>query len=141
MSFNQLKYDPCATEQFYRQSVGPLSHQMDPMRFENCSKCRIELGLVGGTAVSHVKGNMVDLESDLFGITRLSSKCPGLDYQMPCPKTGMGSCQPNKITIRGTPTTKARSINTQLIHLPSCQMQRFRPVPLPPAIKYPRCAQ
>ena len=31
---------------------------------------RIELGKVKGTAVSHIKGNLVDLESDLKGTTR-----------------------------------------------------------------------
>lgn len=139
MSFNRLKYDMCAHTQHNYQSVSPLAFQLDPIRYENCNKCRIELGLVGGTAVSNVKGNLVDLESDLKGITRLSSKCPTLDYQMPCPQLGMGNCQPKKIHIRGTPTTQARDIDTRLVHLSPCQMHRYKPVPLPPTIQYPRC--
>jgi len=139
MSFNRLKYDMCAHTQHNYQSVSPLAFQLDPSRYENCNKCRNEFGLIGGSAVSNVKGNLVDLESDLKGITRLSSKCPSLDYQMPCPQVGMGNCQPKKIMIRGTPTTKARTIDTQLVHLPPCQMNRYKPVPLPPVVNYPRC--
>lgn len=139
MSFNQLMYDQCATSQYLRQSVSPLAFRLDPIQYENCNKCRIELGTVGGSAVSNISGNLVDLESDLKGITRLNSKCPTLDYQMPCPQVGMGNCQPNKIRIRGTPTTRARNIDTRLVHLSPCQMHRYKPVPLPPAISYPKC--
>ena len=51
-----------------------------PGRYENCSKCRHEFGLLGGTAVSHIKGNLVDLENDLRGQTRQNTKCPTLKY-------------------------------------------------------------
>ena len=40
----------------------PLHFPIHKSRFENCNKCRIEFGVVGGTNVSHVNGNLVDLE-------------------------------------------------------------------------------
>ena len=76
MSSNRLIYDTCAYSTKMNESVGPLQYILNPMKYENCKKCRHELGLVGGTAVSHIKGNLVDLENDLRGATRVSSLCP-----------------------------------------------------------------
>jgi len=131
MSSNRLIYDTCAYKTTLEQSVGPLAYQLNPIRYENCNKCRIELGTVGGTAVSHIKGNLVDLETDLKGITRKSSLCPSKKYQNPCPNGDINNCQPNKIHIPSSACNKARDINTNLVHLPSCQMIRYKPVPLP----------
>ena len=62
MSSNRLIYDSCAYKHDLVQSVGPLEYMLNPIKFENANKCRMELGLIGGSAVSHVKGNLVDLE-------------------------------------------------------------------------------
>lgn len=139
MSFNRLRYDNCAYEHQLSESVGTLAYILDPMRYENCNKCRIEYGVVGGTNVSHVKGNLVDLESDLLGTTRLNSRCPTFKYQSPCPTGDMTTCQPSNIYIRGSPTTQARSIDTSLQHLQPCNMFRYRPMPLPPQITQVMC--
>lgn len=139
MSFNRLTYDNCAYQQTLNQSVGTLAYQLDPSRYHNCSACRMELGLVGGNNVSQIKGNLVDLESDLKGITRLGSKCPQLKYLNPCPNGDMNTCKPQVIQIRGTPTTRARSVDLTPQHLPSCQMIRYKPISLPPAIRMPTC--
>ena len=139
MSFNRLSYDNCAYEHQLSESVGTLAYVLDPMRYENCNKCRIEYGVVGGTNVSHVKGNLVDLESDLLGTTRLNSRCPTFKYQSPCPTGDMATCQPSSIYIRGSPTTQARTIDTTLQHLKPCNMFRYRPMPLPPQITQVMC--
>ena len=86
MSSNRLIYDTCAYKHDLVQSVGPLEYMLNPIKFENANKCRMELGLLGGTAVSHVKGNLVDLETDLRGQTRRTTKCPSKLYQNPCPQ-------------------------------------------------------
>ena len=65
MSSNRLKFDTCAYKKNLDQSVGPLSYVLNPMKYENCNKCRMELGIVGGNNVSQIKGNLVDLENDL----------------------------------------------------------------------------
>tara|TARA_Y100000590_G_scaffold405115_1_gene493146 strand:+ start:222 stop:650 length:429 start_codon:yes stop_codon:yes gene_type:complete len=139
MSFNRLIYDNCAYEHQLHENVGTLAYVMDPSKFEHCSKCRMELGILGGANVSHIKGNLVDLESDLRGTTRIQSKCPDLKYQNPCPKQDMNSCQPKQIVIKASPSNSGRVINTNLQHLPSCQMINYNPIPLPPALNINRC--
>ena len=136
MSSNRLIYDTCAYKHELSQSVGPLEYVLNPMKFENCNKCRMELGLVGGSAVSHVKGNLVDLETDLRGQTRRTTKCPTRLYQNPCPTGDMNNCKPGNIHIRGDPSQTERHIDTQMLHLPSCQMIRYKPIPLPPALDF-----
>jgi hypothetical protein len=76
MSSNRLIYDTCAYKKTLDQSTGPFSYSMYPGKFENCAKCRIELGQTGGNGVSLYSGNLVDLESDLRGQTRPASLCP-----------------------------------------------------------------
>lgn len=139
MSFNRLRYDTCAYRHNLAESVGTLDYILDPSRYENANKCRIGYGIVGGTAVSHIKGNLVDLESDLYGITRLTTKCPSLDYQNPCPSGDMNTCKPGNIIIRNTPTTLGRVIDTTPMHLRECNMFRYQPIPMPPAIARPGC--
>ena len=76
MSFNRLSYDTCEYRKTLDQSVSPLSYILNPMKYENCNKCRMELGIVGGSNVSQIAGDLVLLESDLRGQTRPASKCP-----------------------------------------------------------------
>jgi hypothetical protein len=136
MSSNRLMYDTCAYKHELSQSVGPLEYVLNPMKYENCNKCRMELGLVGGAAVSHVKGNLVDLETDLRGQTRRTTKCPSKLYQNPCPTGDINNCKPQNIQIQGDPSQTARQIDTQMLHLPSCQMIRYKPIPLPTAMDF-----
>ena len=139
MSFNRLRYDDCSYMQELNQTTSILSYQLDPNRYYNCNACRNTFGLVGGNNVSIAKnGNLVDIESDLMGIRPLS-KCAELKYINPCPNGDMTTCQQKYIRIRGTPTTKARIIDTTPHHLPSCQMIRYKPIPLPPALRMPSC--
>ncbi len=130
MSSNRLMYDTCASAKRIDESVGPLAYTLNPQKYENCRKCRHELGLVGGTAVSHVKGNLVDLENDLRGATRQTTLCPTKKYQ---PNHN------NTITIKGKGCGKDRVVDTTLQHLPPCQMLRYRPVPLPKKMDLKTC--
>ena len=59
----------------------------------------MELGIVGGTGVSQIKGNLVDLENDLRGQTRSASQCPST-YQLSCPDKIGDSCQPTDSNTR-----------------------------------------
>ena len=130
MSSNRLMYDTCAYSKRLNESVGPLSYVLNPMKYENCQKCRHELGLVGGTSVSHIKGNLVDLENDLRGATRANTLCPDNKFK---PSEG-------NLTIKGNGCGKNdRTIDTSLVHLPTCQMIRYKPTPLPPAMDLSNC--
>ena len=131
MSSNRLMYDACETKQRINESANPLQYMLNPIRYENCDKCRMELGIIGGTSVSHIQGNLVDLETDLMGITRKASLCPTKKYQSPCPKGDMNNCHPKEIKINNLGNQTEQVLNTNMVHLPSCQMIRYKPVPLP----------
>jgi len=130
MSYNRLRYDQCAYKTDLNQSVGPLEYILNPMKYENCQKCRHEFGLVGGTAVSHIKGNLVDLENDLRGQTRSATKCPSRKY---APSKG------SSLQIAGNHCNAPRNVDLTPVHLPPCQMIRYPPTPLPPAPQYNNC--
>lgn len=130
MSSNRLSYDTCAYKVDINQSCGPLSYLLNPMPYENCSKCRHEFGLLGGQDVSHIKGNMVDLENDLRGQTRLATRCPTKKYSPP---------QGNALTIPANACNKERVVDLTKVHLPTCQYIARPLVSLPAPLKLNNC--
>lgn len=127
MSFNSLSYDSCTYTRHLKENVGVLSYILSPYRYEHHNKCRHELGLLGGTSVSHIQGNLVDLESDLRGQTRYLTWC---DKNKPKPL----EFDP---VIRND---KTEAIDTSKKHLPSCQMISYRAVPMPSAMEKNGCS-
>jgi hypothetical protein len=122
-------YDECAYSQTVSQSVSPMTYIMDPMRYENANKCRIELGTVGGTAVSHVNGNLIDLENNLMGLDRPYTHCSAYKHTPPVP---------------GQPYVQGREyikpvchpkVDTTMRHLASCQIQSWPGVAAPPQLQ------
>ncbi len=113
MSLSRTVYDECVYEQNLKQSTTPLSFILDPIQYQNNNQCRMELGIVGGNAVSHVQGNLVDTESDLRGQTRPSAQCPQSRY-FPAKDKAM-------------------------VHLPPCQMIDYGSVASTPAMKPSAC--
>ena len=139
MSSNRLMYDNCAYVTNIKQSVAPTHYMLDVSKYENCNKCRMDLGIVGGVGVSHIRGNLVDLENELRGQNRNASACPTKHY-VPARLTEDNSFfQPSSIKIENTPNRKGRTIDTRMQHLPSCQMIRYKSVPLPENIRYDTC--
>jgi hypothetical protein len=132
MSFNRIKYDNCSYRTDLGQQVSQLSYLLDSSKYEHCNKCRHELGWVGGTNVSHIKGNLVDLESDLFSIDRPLTRCPKYDYQ---PRTD-GKVQ----GISQYKTTCYPEIDTNKLHLKPCQAVKYTNIPGPPPLDYWSCA-
>ena len=125
MSFNRTKYDTCSYKQNLEESVNTLGYILTPFIYEHKDKCRHQLGFVGGTSVSHIKGNMVDLESELRGQTRLISKC-GTNYYIPT----------NDNMIKND---KTQPIDTSMKHLSPCQSIMYRSIPLHPKMKISSC--
>ena len=81
MSSNRLSDDLCTYRKALGQSVDPLEYILAPQKYEHCKRVRMKLGIVGGTAVSHIVGaNLVDTESELRLQTRLATKCPEMHY-------------------------------------------------------------
>jgi hypothetical protein len=124
---NRLIYDNCAYTKALGESVAPINYLLDPVKYEHCHKCRIDLGVVGGVAVSHITGNMVDLENDLRGQNRPNTHCPAFKY--------LPSSEP---WVQGKDYIKPvcyPKVDTTLNHLRTCQMQDWPGVPAPPAAK------
>jgi hypothetical protein len=123
-----------------QQSRDMFSYTQTPVKFENPSKCRNALGLVGGTEVSNISGNMVDLESELMGITRAQTKCVSQQYQPACPLGGPDCPDtPPPIRLADKSTGQKYTINTSLRHLPTCQMNTYPGVPAPKALNVNTC--
>ena len=121
MSFNNLLYDTTNYKMKLGESVSTLDYILSTFRYEHSDKRRHNLGLVGGVAVSHIQGNLVDLESELRCQTRLNSRSGTNQYKPVSP---------------GQPIVndKTPPIDTTLLHLPTMQMISYRSVPFPPSM-------
>lgn len=126
MSFNNLSYDTCTYSRRLNENISVLGWVMNTSRYEHKDKCRHELGLVGGTTVSHVQGNLVDLESDLRGQTRFQTKCVKRQWH----PIAAGEDIVND---------KTAPIGTRPLHLPACQMISYKAVPLPQGTNRGHC--
>lgn len=130
MSSNRLMYDSCAYEKSINESTGPFAYAMYTGKYENCAKCRIELGQFGGNGVSLFSGNLVDLESDLRGQTRPASLCPKEKFNPECDSDGTKRCD-------GLPCKPGKQY--PLVNQPSCQMIRYPPIPKEPPFQPMTC--
>jgi hypothetical protein len=123
-----------------RQSENIFSYTQMPVKFEHPQKCRNALGLVGGAEVSNISGNMVDLESDLLGITRVQSKCISRQYKPSCPLGGPGCPDtPAPISFHDKSTGELRTVNTESRNLPTCQMVTYPGVAAPKPLNVNSC--
>lgn len=117
MANTSIKNDSCYVKQQLVQSGNVFTHVMNPAKYNVAgpSQCRPILGIVGGNNVSRTTGNMVDLESDLRGQTRVLSGCDSTQWY---------------------PTYDEKiSMN----NLPACQFQSFKPVVQAPPVPEARC--
>ena len=78
---NRQIYDCCAYAQNLQQSVDPLQYDLYFGAVENCNKC------IDKKAWFRQDREVVDIESDLWNITRPLTKCDGYKYNPNC-KTG-----------------------------------------------------
>ncbi len=67
----------------WESKENPQGYDLFWQQHTHAQPTRHMLGVVGGNEVSPIKGNMVDLESDLRGITRVNTFCPWRQYQPP----------------------------------------------------------
>jgi hypothetical protein len=111
----------CTLKKCASENKGILAYTLDVNRYYNYSPCRMEQGVVAGNDVSVYDGNLVDLDSDLKGITRKVTKCP------------LGQYKPGTI-VQGKDTVKCNSLtecsklkNERLTHLPTCNIIKYAP--------------
>ena len=105
---------------------------MYPLKYESCSKCRVELGVVGGNNVSIIRGNLVDLENDLRGQTR------PLTQPKQC-STKLYKPQP-KSYIKYNNRYGSKTIDTRKKHLPACNMIAYKPTIVSSGLKLETCS-
>lgn len=114
-----------------KQSLQINSYIMDNTKFENKNKARVEFGILGGTTVSHVKSNLVDVENDLYGITRDATRCPDFKYMPP----ENNALEPIKLfKCDSTPT-----LNLKQEHLKAVNFFDYQEVPKEPKLRFDRC--
>src|SRR5581483_9631639 len=119
MSWNRSKYDICAYQKSLSQSTSSINYTLDPNKYFNCNDCRIEFGLIGGNNVSITSGNMVDLESELFNLTRQMSNCPERKYLPYCE-----GCDESAGLPCGSQSCKR---NDRFRHLSPCNIIQYTP--------------
>ncbi len=86
MSFSRSKYDSCQYSADVNRSMSPMFYTTAPYHSTNNEQCFMLGGVVGGPTVKYPRQNIVDVESDLWGLSRNYSKCPTHKY-MPKPKS------------------------------------------------------
>ena len=121
-------YGPVLTEHWEKKE-DPQHYDYLTSQFVNPVPQRHVLGIVGGNEVSLIKGNMVDLESDLKGINIPNTFCPWRQYQPPQSKTEI---------IRDNRKCSLK-IDIQKAHLPIYQMWAYPAVVAPEPIRNEVC--
>jgi hypothetical protein len=106
----------------WEKKEDPQHYDYLTSQFVNPTPQRHILGLVGGNDVSLIKGNMVDLESDLRGINIPNTAAPWRQYQPP---------QKGQKEIVRENTKTSLAINIQKDHLPVYQMIAYPAVVAP----------
>ena len=113
-------YGPLLTSHWEKEE-NPQHYDDLTSQYVNPRPQRHILGIVGGNEASLIKGNMVDLESDLRGITIPITFAPWRQYQPP---------QQKKEIIRDNVKTSL-TIDIQKAHLPAYQMIGYPAVVAP----------
>jgi hypothetical protein len=75
--------EPCKAAAQFERKENPQAQDELPSFVQHVKEARHVLGLVGGNEVSRIQGNSVDLESDLLGLTRPATHCPGREHLPP----------------------------------------------------------
>lgn len=116
-------YGPLLSAHWEKQEM-PQHHDILTEQYVHMAPKRHMLGLIAGNEVSLIKGNLVDLESDLKGIHLPHTFAPWRQYQ--APEKGQ------KEIVRDNVKNKV-SIDIQKSHLPVYQMMAYPAVmaPLP----------
>jgi hypothetical protein len=82
MSFNRLPYDICSYEHTLAESIGPGAYFLNtpPNACEPCHTTDPYIRLQSHGANVNKKNNLIDIDSELIGITRNNTGCPEKKY-------------------------------------------------------------
>jgi hypothetical protein len=115
----------------WEKKENPEHYNYLTSQFVNPVPQRHILGIIGGNDVSLIKGNLVDLESDLRGINIPNTFAPWRQYQPPQDKTEI-----TRDNTKGSVT-----INVEKLHLPNYQMWAYPAVIAPQPIVNEVCVR
>jgi len=79
-AYNRLSYDNCAYQKRLQESTTPLLYRLYEGQFENCGKCTYKNQFWRPF-------DLVDIETELKGLTRPNTKCPQFEYSPTCKKS------------------------------------------------------
>ena len=136
MSFNRLAYDTCEVEKYNQETTGPGNYLYDtPLMCDNClnDNPRI-INQKNGVSMNgkfdwRFYAGPVDVESELFNITRQNSKCPTKKYSPNCsPKDCGNQGEPCGAGVSETCTDSKSSLrnpwnrpgDNDLVNFPKC---------------------
>ena len=133
------------------QGVVAGGYTQIPQKFYHSNASRNALGLVGGNEVSMASGNLVDVESDLRGVTRDLTNCPSRQYQPSCVLGSVvassvssssspspfsrDTCIPKQLVFQERGTGRVVTVSTAPRHLPTTQYVSYPGVPAPEVFK------
>lgn len=117
----------------FEKEENPQAYDQTPYAYISKTPARHILGVVGGNEVSLIKGNRVDLESDLYGITRPNTWC--MDRKHLPPK------QDAKTIDRKNPKEGTFNVDVRPLHLAAYQMWAYPATLSPLAMKSEVCKQ
>ena len=84
MSFSRLPYDDCAYTHKLAEAVSGNHYMLDTTYANHCKPCYVPSSTVrlqrNGARTAEERGDLADVSSDLFGLTRRSSHCPSEKY-------------------------------------------------------------
>ena len=113
----------------FESKENPQTYVENVFSYVHKQPARHILGLVGGNEVSVPAGNLVDVESDLFGRTRDLTNDPSKKYQ--APQNGK-----REIVFTDRSTGRTVTVSTQQQHLPTIQLFSYPGIPAPePLVK------
>jgi hypothetical protein len=114
----------------WERKENPQSYDQFAFAYVHKNAGRHILGVVGGNEVSLIKGNVVDLESDLRGLNIPNTFCPERKYQPPSFKDG--KIQRSNVKIK-------LDIDTRPVHLPAYQMWAYPAIAGPELLRTDSC--
>jgi hypothetical protein len=115
----------------WEKKENPQSYDQFAFAYVHKNPGRHTLGVVGGNEASLIKGNLVDLESDLRRLNLPNTFCPQRAYQPPPDKPEQIVRSNVKINL---------TIDTRPQHLPSYQMWGYPVVFGPELLRVDACS-
>jgi hypothetical protein len=124
MSFSRLPYDSCAYTHKLAEAVSGNQYMIEPLFANHCDACYVPSSTIQmqkrAPRTLEERGEIIDVSSELLGLTRRSSQCPSQKYlpgkAVPRPKShALRECNnldPEPSRLSNPPCTlKGRGIN------------------------------